>query len=103
MFDAIIFVDELLANSTGAPIDLFIEVNIFVTDTEKGSEVSDNSEPQNTDKSESSDDREKSDNSTVSDNTNVPVTGDGYPIVIVLLIMVSFCIAVLAARKRTDK
>ena len=80
-----------------------IEVNIFVTDTEKGSEVSDNSEPQNTDKSESSDDREKPDNSTVSDNTNVPVTGDGYPIVIVLLIMVSFCIAVLAARKRTDK
>ena len=98
-----------------------IEISIFVTNTEKNNEPSNTSEPEDSDNSAVSDktsEPEKSDLSestdtndntnksgsiNTNDNNNTPGTGDAYPFVIMLSVIVSCCIAVFAARKHTEK
>ena len=98
-----------------------IEISIFVTDTEKEREPSDTSESQNSDNTGISNDTSKPDNKDTSydaskpdntdtsddtrkaDNTNVPLTGDAYPIVIMLVIVASGCIIAFAAKNHTQK
>ena len=99
-----------------------IEISIFVTNTEKNNEPFDTSEPEDTGNSAAPDETsepEKSDVSkstdtnyntnesgstnTTNDNNNIPGTGDAYPIVIMLSVIVSCCIAVFAAKKHTEK
>lgn len=98
-----------------------IEISIFVTDTEKNNEPSDTSKPEDTDNSaapdetsepeksdvsentNTADNTSKPDNTTTENNNNTPGTGDAYPSIIILSVMVSCCIAVFAAKKHTEK
>ena len=86
-----------------------IDISIFVTDTKKNNEPSDTSKPENTDNS-AADKTSKPEKSNVSgntnttnDNNNTPSTGDAYPFVIMLSVIISCCIAVFAAKKHTEK
>ena len=72
----------------------------------EGSVVSeDTSEPESSEPSENTDtdDTDDSGSTNNDDNNNTPETGDQYPFVMLISVMVSGCVAVLAAKKRTQK